>query len=332
MLGPEVTFLTPAYQVESTLDSALGAILKQQTERAFEVLVVDDGSTDRTAEIAGRVANEDPRVRLISKRNGGEASALNAGWREARGAWVAIVEGDVEPRPDWLERCLRTLEADPGVWGVGGALETPREDSWIARLAGYEIERKFASKPREAKHLTSANVVYRREAFEVAGPFDERLVNASLDSVFNGKLIDAGKRLVYEPAARARHHYKTSLWGYLRRQYAYARFRVHNRILDLYPADRFLAAHVALCALGAALTVLAPFGFLLPPPWNLVAFGLGPALLAVALAVEAPQALRIALERGDWAGLLHPQVILLRNLIGAAGYGVGWVRKALGGV
>lgn len=332
MPSPEVTFLTPAYQVESTLDAALAAILAQETQRSFEVLVVDDGSTDRTREIAQRVAQSDPRVRLITKENGGEASALNAGWREARGAWVAIVEGDVEPRPDWLERCLPVLEAEPEVWGVGGFLETPREDAWIARLAGYEIERKFASKPREAKHLTSANVVYRREAFEAAGPFDERLVNASLDSVFNGKLIEAGKRLVYEPTARVRHHYKTSLWSYLRRQYAYARFRVHNRVLDLYPADRFLAAHVFLCALAALLSALAPLGMLLPEPARLAASALGPVLLGLALLVEVPQALRVVFGRHDWAGLFHPQVIFLRNLIGATGYAVGFVRKALGGV
>ncbi len=332
MSDPEVTFLTPAYQVGDTLAASLERILGQQTARSFEVLIVDDGSTDRTGEIARAVAARDERVRVISQANGGEASALNAGWREASGRFVAIVEGDVEPYPDWLERCLPILEGDAEVWAVGGALETPDEDSWIARLAGYEIERKFAGKPRDAQHLTSANVLYRHEAFALAGPFDERLVNASLDSVFNGRLIESGKRLVYEPHARVRHHYKATLWQYLRRQYAYARFRVHNRVLDLYPSDRFLAVRVSLCALGAALTVMAPFGFLLPPPWNLVAFGLGPALLGIALAIEAPQAMRIVFGRGDPAGLLHPPVIVLRNLVGAVGYAIGWARKAAGGV
>ena len=156
---------------------------------------------------------QDPRIRVFTKANGGEASALNVGFREARGNFIAIVEGDVEVAPDWLETCLAILEKEPDVFAAGGYLETPREDPWIARLAGYEVERKFATKPRDAKHLTSANVLYRREAWDLAGPFDERLVNASLDSVFNGRLAKAGKRLVYEPAARVRHHYKTTFCG-----------------------------------------------------------------------------------------------------------------------
>lgn len=329
---PELTFLTPAYAVEDTLGATLRCIAAQETDRTWEVLVIDDGSPDRTAEVARAVAEQDPRVRLIQKANGGEASALNAGWREARGRYVAIIEGDVEPEPDWLERCVGVLEAEPAVWAVGGYLITPPEDSWIARLAGYEIERKFASKPRDAKHLTSANVLYRREAFDVAGPFDERLINASLDSVFNGRLIQSGKRLIYEPKARVRHHYKTSLGAYIKRQYAYARYRVYNEVLDLYPADRFLAAHVALAALAAAGLAVAPLGLLCPPPLQWVVVSVGPGLLGLAIVLQTPTALKLLVERRDPAALLYPPVIVARNVVGAFGYGVGLIMKTLGRV
>ncbi|MCA8921016.1 MAG: hypothetical protein KDD82_04360, partial [Planctomycetes bacterium] len=196
----------------------------------------------------------------------------------------------------------------------------------------YEIETKFQSKPREAKHLTSANVLYRREAFELAGPFDERLVNASLDSVFNGNLVKAGKRLVYEPEARVKHHYKTTLFGYLRRQYAYARYRVHNEVLDLYPADRFLALHVGLCALAAGGLCAVPLGFVLPPPLNLVAFSAGPGLLGLALLAQTPRALHYVVSRRDPVALLYPPVIVVRNVLGALGYAVGLGMKTVGRV
>lgn len=329
---PDVSVLTPVYAAEATLPAALEAILGQQTERTIEVIVVDDGSPDRSLEIAREVAAKDPRVQVLTKENGGEASALNHGWRVAKGRYVAILEGDVEPEPDWLERCLGVLEAEPEAWAVGGYLETPPDDPWIARLAGYEIETKFQSKPREAKHLTSANVLYRAEAFELAGPFDERLVNASLDSVFNGNLVKAGKRLIYEPAARVKHHYKTTLFSYLRRQYAYARYRVHNEILDLYPADRFLALHVALCALACAALCAAPLGLLFEgtPRWAL--FAAGPALLVLALLGQAPRALHYVTSRKDPIALLYPPVIFVRNVLGALGYAVGLLMKTLGRV
>ncbi|MBL4850564.1 MAG: glycosyltransferase [Planctomycetes bacterium] len=328
---PEVSYVTPVYANEATLGETLRCIAAQVTDRSWEAIVVDDGSPDGSVAIVEDFARRDPRVRLIKKANGGEASALNVGFRAARGRFIAIVEGDVEPAPDWLERCLATLDKDEDVWAVGGYLETPPEDSWIARLAGYEIERKFKTKPRETKHLTSANVVYRREAFEIAGPFDERLINASLDSVFNARLAKVGRRLVYEASARVRHHYKTTGLGYLKRQWAYARYRVHNEDLDLYPADRFLAAHVALAALASACTLtMTPIGIFVPGPGGWVLKGAGPSLFGLALLLQTPQAIRILIERRDPAALLYPPVIVARNVVGAWGYAVGVVQKALG--
>jgi glycosyltransferase involved in cell wall biosynthesis len=330
--GPEISIVMPVYEARETVAKALACVLGQKTARSFEVVAVDDGSRDGSFEAAAAVAAREPRVRVLRKENGGEASALNVGFREAKGRFLAIVEADVELEPGWLETALGVLEAEPGAVAVGGYLETPREDSWIARLAGYEVERKFATKPRDAKHLTSANVLYRREAWEIAGPFDEKLVNASLDSVFNGKLVKAGKRLVYEPRARCRHHYKTTLAGFLRRQWSYARYRVYNEVLDLYPADRFLAVHVAVAGLALAALVLGPaLATWAERSQQWAFYGLGPALLGLALALELPAALSVLARTKDLAALAYPPVLVLRNLIGALGYATGLVAKGLEG-
>src|SRR5579883_2283535 len=331
MTAPELTFVVPLYEAQETIARALECILAQRGAPSFEVLVIDDGSRDASLEKAREVAMRDPRIRVLAKENGGEASALNVGFKEARGKLIAIVEADVELDAGWLETLLRVLETDQGAIAAGGYLETPREDPWIARLAGYEVERKFATKPREAKHLTSANVLYRREAWELAGPFDERLVNASLDSVFNGKLVKAGKRLVYEPAARCRHHYKTTLTGYLRRQWSYARYRVHNEVLDLYPADRWLALHVALSALGIAFLVAGGAVAFVALP---VAEGLllaGVLLVVLELVCQTRGAGEILARTKDLpVALAYPPVHLARNLVGAVGYAFGAIAKAGG--
>jgi GT2 family glycosyltransferase len=328
----EVTVVTPIFDAEPTLARSLDAILSQRTGRTFEVVAVDDGSRDGSLAIARAYEKKDPRVRVLEKPNGGEASALNVGFRAAQGKrWIAIVEADVEPEPDWLETCLAVLESEPTTWAVGGLLLVPRDDPWIARLAGYEVERKFLTKPREATHLTSAAVVYRREAWDEAGPFDERLVNASLDSVFNARLIAKGRKLVYEPKARVAHHWKTTVLGYLRRMYAYARFRVHNQSLELYPADRSLAIHVAVSALAIAVTCAGALAALLLDGMPRVAAATaGPALLALALLLEVPASLSLATEKRDAAALLFPPVLLVRNVVSAIGYAIGVLMKTVG--
>src|SRR4051794_14753921 len=88
-----VTVIIPACNAARTLAATLNSVLNQ-THGALEILVIDDGSTDATPEIAHRVACTDPRVRLIQQPNGGVAAARNAGLADAQGAYVAPLDAD----------------------------------------------------------------------------------------------------------------------------------------------------------------------------------------------------------------------------------------------
>src|SRR5579859_6471888 len=92
--GSSVTVLIPAYNAGPFLHRAVGSAL-DQTHPPLEVIVVDDGSTDDTADVAQRLALADPRVRVIRlPENGGPAKARNAGLDLARGEWVAVLDAD----------------------------------------------------------------------------------------------------------------------------------------------------------------------------------------------------------------------------------------------
>src|SRR5215472_15134414 len=94
MLKPAVTVLIDTFNHERFIEEAIVSVLEQDFPRAeMEILVMDDGSTDRTPEI---VRKFEPHVRLLRKTNGGQASAFNAGIPEARGEIVAFLDGD-----DW---------------------------------------------------------------------------------------------------------------------------------------------------------------------------------------------------------------------------------------
>ncbi|RKY71955.1 MAG: hypothetical protein DRQ14_06615 [Candidatus Latescibacterota bacterium] len=299
----KVSFVVPMYNARDTIVGTLNSIYGQEAED-FEVIVVDDGSTDGSAE---EVKGTGFPVMLISKPNRGEASALNEGIGRCRGEFVAIVEADVELLPGWLSILLKEFE-DPEVMGAGGYLMTPKEDPWIARLAGYEVEMKFEGKQRYPPHITSAAAIYRRRAFELFGGFDEGLRNASLDSDFNLRIVRGGYKLAYNPRARARHHYKPRFFSYLKRNYAYARYRPYVKG-DLYPADRFLRYNVGFCGLAVASLALLP-----RHPW--VPFLLIPA----ALLLQVPVALKMWRRHGDPACFIYPFIAFVRNIVASVGY------------
>ena len=105
-MTPAVSVIIPAYCAQQTAEAAVRSALAQ-TVRDIEVLAVDDGSTDGTAQILNALANEDARVRVIvQKRNGGAANARNAGAAAARAEWLAFLDSDDLWEPDKLEKQL----------------------------------------------------------------------------------------------------------------------------------------------------------------------------------------------------------------------------------
>lgn len=110
-IEPLVSVVMPAFNEERFVEEAIRSILAQ-TEPRFELLVVDDGSTDRTADIVRSLEATDPRVRLIQQRNGGTGSALNNGFRHARGLFQTWFSADNIMFPHALEELVKALERD----------------------------------------------------------------------------------------------------------------------------------------------------------------------------------------------------------------------------
>jgi glycosyltransferase involved in cell wall biosynthesis len=114
-----ISVVMPAYNAERFLAAAVDSILAQ-TFREFELIVVDDGSTDGTRAILDRYAGQDARVRVVSNGRGGISGALNRGVSEARFDWIARMDGDDIAHPRRLERQWAAAQSDPRVvvWGA----------------------------------------------------------------------------------------------------------------------------------------------------------------------------------------------------------------------
>jgi glycosyltransferase involved in cell wall biosynthesis len=117
MSKPSISVLIDTYNHERFIDQAITSVLEQDMPMAdVEIIVVDDGSTDRTPEI---IRAFEPRVRVLRKSNGGQASAFNAGIPECQGEIIAFLDGDDWWAPEKLRRVVGAMERDPEVGIVG---------------------------------------------------------------------------------------------------------------------------------------------------------------------------------------------------------------------
>jgi len=112
MASPLVSIMMPAYNAERYIGEAIASV-REQTYAHWELLIVDDGSTDRTAAIAAQAAAADPRVRLIQQPNGGEAVARNTALTHMRGELIAFLDADDAYLPHHLAAVVAYLQAHP---------------------------------------------------------------------------------------------------------------------------------------------------------------------------------------------------------------------------
>jgi peptidoglycan-N-acetylglucosamine deacetylase len=133
---PRVTILIPAYNEESVIVDTVEAALASGYRR-LEVLVVDDGSSDRTAELVQDNFGNDRRVRLLQQPNGGKPTALNHGLAEATGEIIVSIDADTIVDPEAVPRLVRHF-ADPKVAAVAGNVKVANRNKWITRWQALE--------------------------------------------------------------------------------------------------------------------------------------------------------------------------------------------------
>src|SRR5579863_3741450 len=175
MSDPLVSVVIPAYNSSRTIAQTLESALTQGIAE-IEVIVVDDGSSDDTAEIVRR--SEDHRLRLVQRPNGGVASARNAGIELARGEWVAFLDSDDIWLPHKLERQLELMSAQPGCQASQGSayfVDDQLRPLKLRRCIPVDDPLLTFLRFQNLPNAASSRVV-RRSLIEQIGPFNADLV------------------------------------------------------------------------------------------------------------------------------------------------------------
>ena len=174
-----ISIVIPLYNKRNAIVRTIQSVLAQ-TIGDFELIVVDDGSTDDSYSVVSQVNDE--RIRLIHKNNGGVSSARNAGIKAAGYPFVALLDGDDYWAPTFLEEQLALIEDFPkaGMWGVNYAFVKgercdPCRQGMGDGFRGY-VDGYFSSSHNDL--FCSSSVVIRTDVFEEAGYFDERIASS----------------------------------------------------------------------------------------------------------------------------------------------------------
>jgi len=173
---PTVSVIIPAYNAAYSLGRCIDTALAQQGVRT-EIIVIDDGSTDATAEIAGGYGE---RIRFLQQPNGGQGAARNTGLREATGEYVALLDADDFWLDGFLATCAAFLQANTDAVAVNTGYVIRR---WARELVGpaglmdgsdddapgYVLDDFFDTWGRH-DHVRTGTVLMRRDVIEKAGP------------------------------------------------------------------------------------------------------------------------------------------------------------------
>jgi glycosyltransferase involved in cell wall biosynthesis len=200
--GPEVAVVVSTYRRPELLPRLIAALEAQTLDpERFEVVVVDNGSGDRTAEVLADLAARSPlRLRVLHvEDNRGPAPARNLGWRSTRARYVAFTDDDCVPRPDWLAQALACAVATPDLGVLQGATLRPRGPY------PYGPRTVFRETLAPSPYFEGCNLLFPRPVLERTGGFDEQYHFGGEDTAAGWAAIEAGGRWVFDETSAVTH-------------------------------------------------------------------------------------------------------------------------------
>jgi lipopolysaccharide/colanic/teichoic acid biosynthesis glycosyltransferase/glycosyltransferase involved in cell wall biosynthesis len=310
----DISVVVPARNAAGVIIDCIQALKNQQLGQPFEVIVVNDGSSDNTADLA-----EAAGVRVIRHDvKKGAAAARNSGINAATGDIICFTDADCKPKENWLEQILQPF-ADQEIIGAKGTYATKQREV-IARFVQIEYEDKYdlLLTQERINFIDTYSAAYRRQILVANDGFDEQIFYVE-DQELSFRLAARGYQMVFQPDAIVYHLHSSNLSSYFRKKFMIGYWKA--QILRRFPGravqdshtPQVLKAQILLLAL-----ILAAAAGTLLTRWS--AIGLLVAI-AVFLASTVPFIAK-AWPKDRAVALVAPLVLATRAF--ALGFGYAW--------
>jgi glycosyltransferase involved in cell wall biosynthesis len=317
--SPHVSVIIPAHNAEGTIEKCLTALMRQTAAAgSYEIIVVDDGSTDSTS---AQVARFD-HVRLFRQQNAGPSAARNLGVNKALGEIVLFTDADCEPVEDWIDRMLSPFQ-DEEIVGVKGTYLS-RQKELVPRFVQLEFEDKYdrMSKEKYIDFVDTYSAGYRRNILIENNGFDTTFPVASAeDQELSFRLAQQGYKMMFEPRATVYHqHHPIDIKEYWRKKFniGYWKVVVHlrhpNKLLRDSHTPQILKLQILLIGITGLLSLL---GFI----WSLF-WWLGGITGTTFLISTLPFVLK-AWQKDIPAAIISPILLFVRALALGTGFAAG---------
>lgn len=218
-----ISVVVPAYNSEKTIKRCLDSLFSQSFDEPYEIVVVDDGSKDKTAEIV----KEYPKVKYVFQKNAGPAAARNMGWQTAKGEIVVFTDSDCVLDKNWLKEMVEPIN-NKEIAAVGGVYDkSANEKSLLANLIGEEIKYRYSKIGKYTDAHGSYSLAVRKDLLKELNGFNEFYpVATAEDFDLCYRITALGYKIFLNNKAKLAHHHPEKLWRYLKTQFRHGFYRV----------------------------------------------------------------------------------------------------------
>jgi len=217
----KASVIIPVYNSEEAISGTIEAISSQEFDD-FEIISVDDGSTDGSLQILKGLEDKIRNLRVISQKNKGPAAARNYGAKEASGEIIVFTDSDCVPEKNWLKEMVKPFE-DKEVVGVQGKYKNLNTGNTVSVFTQSEIEERYLrmGSQKYTDFIGSYSAAYRKSVFLDVNGFDESFLKASgEDPELSYRIAAKGHKMVFNEKAIVGHPHPTSIKNYIKQKFS----------------------------------------------------------------------------------------------------------------